>query len=298
MDIRIPLGRLHYLFEDPLPLRIVRRRSARQQEPAVDMLLDEPIGRYHPHRVFQAIEPGDLGDDRFVVRDAILGKDPVDHLLRQFPVLVAQRIDGRGDQELPDGQSPGEGGRRKYGRIVLHDKLLQKSPDLLFRLRQIDVAAPDPFVVRPFLHQDNRLGIVDEDDIAGGIHLRKIAPARFHEYLEILLADIDLSAVQGVMEFLRDLEELFSPLDHIPANIQPQLPKQGDHPAEDLRHAAADGRGVDIQYPLSPQVLGDQPEILNHGFPDDRGIVIDLYHGCSISLSIIAEMVRRKSSIV
>ena len=160
------------------------------------------------------------------------------------------------------------------------------------------MAAPDPFVVRPFLHQDDRLGVVDEDDIAGDLHLRKIAPARFHEYLEILLADIDPSAVQGVVEFLRDLEELFSPFDHVPVNVQSQLPKQGDHPAEDLRHAAADGRGVDIQYPLSLQMPGDQPQVLHDGFPDDRNIVIDLCHSYPISLSIIAVMVRRKSSMV
>ena len=126
--------------------------------------------------------------------------------------LSLKRIDGRGDEELPDGQSPGEGRRRKYGRIVLHDELLQKPPDLLFWVRQIDVAAPDPFVVRPFLHQDDRLGVVDEDDIGGGVHLLQVVPARLHEYLEILLADIDPSAVQGVVEFLRDLEELLPPL--------------------------------------------------------------------------------------
>ena len=139
---------------------------------------------------------------------------------------------------------------------------------------------------------------MDEDDIGGGVHLRQIAPARLHEYLEILLADIDPSAVQGVVEFLRDLEELFSPFDHVPAHVQSQLPKQGNHPAEDLRHAAADGRGVDIQYPLSLQMPGDEPQVLHDGFADDRNIVIELSHSYPISFSIIAVMVRRKSSIV
>ena len=149
-----------------------------------------------------------------------------------------------------------------------------------------------------FLHQGDRLGIVDEDDIVGGIHLLQIAPARLHEYLEILFADVGCSAVQGVMEFLRDLEELPPPFDHVPANIQPQFLEQRNHPVEDLRHAAADGRGVDVQYPLSPQMHGDEPQVLHDGFPDDGDIVIDLYHGYRISFSINEVMVRRKSSIV
>ena len=88
------------------------------------------------------------------------------------------------------------------------------------------------------------------------------------------------------------------PFDHVPVNVQSQPSEQGDHPAEDLRHAAADGRGVDIQYPLTPQMPGDQPQVVYDGFPDDRNIVIDLRHSYPISLSIKPVMVRRKSSIV
>ena len=84
------------------------RTSADEQEPAVHRPADQAERLDHADGVFQPVEAGDLRDQRLVLRDLQPMEDRLDRLGGQLAVLVAERVNGRGDQELADRQPLGE----------------------------------------------------------------------------------------------------------------------------------------------------------------------------------------------
>ena len=73
-------------------------------------------------------------------------QDPVLFFGGEFPVLVAQRIDGRVNQELGDGKLAGKSGQRENSRVIFYNEIAAKKvPDLPLGIGNVDMATPDPF---------------------------------------------------------------------------------------------------------------------------------------------------------
>ena len=77
------------------------------------------------------------------------------------------------------------------------------------------------------------------------------SPVHVDEEIKVVSGDGDVHAVQGVVHVLGNGEEPLVPFDHVPPGVDAQVLEEGDHPGQDLRHPAPDGRGVDVQDGLS-----------------------------------------------
>ena len=83
--------------------------TPREDKPAIMVLAGQTIGVDDAEEIAEAIEPGDLKNDRFVAGDG----QPLENVLHftagQFPVFVAQRVNGWVDQILRNVQPLGKG---------------------------------------------------------------------------------------------------------------------------------------------------------------------------------------------
>ena len=85
--------------------------------------------------------------------------------------------------------------------------------------------------------------------------------------IEIALLERHRQSLQGVVEGLGDAIEVGRSGNDFPAGVDPQLLHQRNHPAQDLGHAAADPRGVDVHDPLARQPLGQPAEPFTSRWP-------------------------------
>ena len=109
MDIRVICGGGLHFREDRFPFGVVDHPTPCQHKSAIMVLAGQTIGVNDTEEVAEAIEPGDLKNDRFVARDG----QPLENVLHftagQFPVFVAQRVNGWVDQILRNVQPLGKG---------------------------------------------------------------------------------------------------------------------------------------------------------------------------------------------
>ena len=75
------------------------------------------------------------------------------------------------------------------------------------------------------------------------------------------------------MEELGRVEELLLAEDHVPVGVEADVAHQRHDRVEDLRDAAAERGGADVQDALSLQRLGERPDPLGQLFSDDVGVV-------------------------
>ena len=110
------------------------------------------------------------------------------------------------------------------------------------------------------------LRVVDEDEV--GVLKDRLQRAR------VLLVDIlveveearrevDRIALKGVVEALRDVEEIGVPLNDLPHGLQSEVFHQGNQPHQDLGHTSAEARRVDVDDGLALQGLGQLLELLD-----------------------------------
>ena len=93
------------------------------------------------------------------------------------------------------------------------------------------------------------------------------------EDLPLLVAERLLGALQRVVEELGRVEELFLAEDHVPVGVEADVAHQRHDRVEDLRDAAAEGGGADVQDALSLERLGELADLLGQLFADDVGVV-------------------------
>ena len=153
--------------------------------------------------------------------DAITSKDVEDELRRQLAIFFRKRIDGRMKKILGNGKLFGEFWGGKDRRVVMRDIVFQKIPDGGMRMREIDVAAPDP-VVSVFSTVGDQAGglrIVDhhkfgvEGEALGVFFV--VGPEDFKVARLWMIG----SAVQRVVEGFGDLEEIFAAGHDFPADV-------------------------------------------------------------------------------
>src|SRR5205823_9863987 len=100
MNIRVMRGIGLHFRENRFAFGVVDHSSPCQNKPAMLVLAGQTIGVDDAEEIAEAIESGDLKNDRFVARDG----QPIENALHftagQVPVFVAQRVNGWIDQIL------------------------------------------------------------------------------------------------------------------------------------------------------------------------------------------------------
>jgi len=141
-DVRVSVRLFPHFRQDLVPLRVVVRRAAHQQQSRIHVGLNLQERLHDTQRILQSVETGDLRHQGFVRRDLQPVQDRADFRVGEITVLVAQRVDGRRDQVLRDGQGLGERGGREDAGVIFFHVGFQESPHAGLRTGQVDVAPP------------------------------------------------------------------------------------------------------------------------------------------------------------
>ena len=145
------------------------------------------------------------------------------------------------------------GGQVPDGRVVFLDHRLQAGDRRRVRLGEVDVAAPDPVaaLLRGAAAQADRLRVVDDDRVPLALQALGVDRVDLVEDLPLLVAQRLLGALQRVVEELGRVEELLLAEDHVPVGVDADVAHQRHDRVEDLRDAAAESGGADVQDALA-----------------------------------------------
>ena len=102
MDILISFCRAFYRLQDLSRFRVIGSNSTCQRQLAIHIPFHLSVDLYNPYRILKVIKSRNLGDHRLVIFYIIVQQGLINNLLRQFSVFVAQRVNGRGYEELSD----------------------------------------------------------------------------------------------------------------------------------------------------------------------------------------------------
>ena len=236
------------------------------------------VGVDHADRVLPGVEAGDLGDQRPVDVDPELVADEGGVVGREGHVLRRERVDRRRDDaDAVVAVDPVRhvGGHVPDGRVVLLDQRLQAGDRRRVGLGEVDVAAPDPVaaLLGGAAPQPDRLRVVDDDRVPLALQALGVHRVDLVEQLPLLVAQRLLGALQRVVEELGRVEELFLAEDHVPVGVEADVAHQRHDRVEDLRDAAAEGGGADVQDALPLQRLGQLADLLDQLLAGDVGVV-------------------------
>ena len=143
-------------------------------------------------------------------------------------------------------------------------------------------------VERHELAQRAGLRVVDEDEVVVLRELGGVAPVDALVDLAHLVGDLERHPLQAVVEALGDVEEVVVGGQHLPLGLEADVVHQRHERVEDLGHAAAERRGVDVQDALAPQALAELDDLAVVVLEDDALVVgdrlvadVDVAHGTS-----------------
>ena len=150
------------------------------------------------------------------------------------------------------------------GRVVLLDQRLQAGDRGRVRLREVDVAAPDPVpaLVGGPAAQPDRLRVVDDDRVPLAFEALGVQRVDLVEQLPLLVAERVVGSLQRVVEELGRVVELFLAEDHLPVGVEAGVPHQRHDRVEDLRDAAAERGRADVQDAVALERLRERPDLL------------------------------------
>ena len=200
---------------------------------------------------------------------------------RERHVLGGERIDrgrpdarGRQRRRRP-GRTPAGGRSAASWRPIARQ---QEVEHLRIRRREVDVAAPDPVVgvVARVLDHPGRLRVVDDHEVVLalerlGVH-RVVAP----EDLLLLLGQPGRVALERVVNRLRDVEELVLAVDDLPLRVEPGVAHERHERVEDLRDAAAERGGREVQDALAGEGLRQRADLVHEAASGDRSVVPEM----------------------
>ena len=129
-----------------------------------------------------------------------------------------------------------------------------------------------PFSVRA-APQADRLRVVDDDRVPLALQALGVDRVDLVEELPLLVAQRLLGALQRVVEELGRVEELLLAEDHVPVGVEADVAHQRHDRVEDLRDAAAEGGGADVQDAVALQRLGELADPLDQLLAGDVGVV-------------------------
>src|SRR5256885_7128047 len=93
------------------------------------------------------------------------------------------------------------------------------------RIRQVDVAAPDPFAAIAFLgaNEPSGLRIVDDEEVFDELHALSVLLVVHQEDVKDLLGRVIVASVQRVVESLGDFEEIVAAGNNLPLSLDFEL---------------------------------------------------------------------------
>ena len=280
LDVGVAVGVLEGLLEELPALGVVGRHRADQRQLRLrDVLGHLAVGVDHPHRVLPGVEARDLGDQRPVDVDPELVADEGGVVGGEGHVLRRERVDRRRDDagSRRDAAHPGRdvGGQVPDGGVVLLDHRQQAGDRRRVGLGEVDVAAPDPVaaLLLGAAAQPDRLRVVDDDRVPLALQALGVDLVDFVEELPLLVAERLLGALQRVVEELGRVEELLLAEDHVPVGVEADVAHQRHDRVEDLRDAAAERGGADVQDALPLERLGQLADPLGQLLAGDVGVV-------------------------
>src|SRR5262245_44925639 len=136
-DVGVVAGRVHDFLQHYRAFRIVGGAAAGQNQLAVNVLLDQLVGLDHAHRIFQAIEAGNLGQDRARTIDTEIVANFIDITLFQVPVFLRQRIDRRIKKILRYVELASKRRGREDRSVILLDHRFEEVPYARVRVGKI-----------------------------------------------------------------------------------------------------------------------------------------------------------------
>jgi hypothetical protein len=128
----------------------------------------------------------------------------------------------------------------------------EERPHLLHRLGEIDVASPHP-PSRPaaLLLEEGQhgqgLGVVDEDEVGVGLEPLGVVADTVQVGVLERVGPRDRHALEGVVDELRDREELVRAVEELPFRVDPQVLEEGDVRGQELGHAAPEARAAHVE---------------------------------------------------
>ena len=231
---------------------IVRGEIAQQHQPRIDLLAREFERLYHALGIFPWIEARNLYNQGEISWNLIVRKPFVDFLVAEFSVFDVEGIDRGHDHPMGRLHFMGKFLTAKNHYVVAIDPTPQIFPCPGVWLREIEMAAPDPgTLLFVMLDQRKWLRIVHDHKVV----LQEIAKAVFINHLfenfPFDARQIDLCALERVVHFLCDREEIGRALNHAPFGAQTEaVPKQRER-RKCFGHATAVVGRIEIRHAQS-----------------------------------------------
>ena len=110
LDVRVAFGGVLRFFQNGCPLGIVGCPAAREHQLAIKIATDNAIGADNADGIFEAVEAGDLREDGAEMVDAVPGEDIEYEFRREVAIFFRERVDGRVEKILRNGELLGEFG--------------------------------------------------------------------------------------------------------------------------------------------------------------------------------------------
>ncbi len=180
VDVGVAVGVGHRLVEELPALGVVGgHRTDQRQLHLGDVLLDQPVGVDHAHRVLPRVEARHLAQQRAVHVDSELVAHVRGVLGREGHVLGRQRVDrGRADVHRRAVHAAGHVVLEVEDRAVVGaDERDEPLDGRGVRRGEVDVAAPDPAprLLRHVLVDRRRLRVVHDDRVPAARQLLGVA---------------------------------------------------------------------------------------------------------------------------
>ena len=121
-------------------------------------------------------------------------------------------------------------------------------------------------------HPDG-LRVVDDDEVVVVLELLRIQLLVAPEDLALLLVEPLRISLERVVDRLRDVVELLRAADDPPLDLEPGVLHQRDERVVDLRDAAAERRGRQVDDALAGQRLGEPPDLVHQAARRDRRVI-------------------------
>src|SRR5690349_2141753 len=129
LDVRIVIRFAHHFLEDNGAFGVVRSAAARENQLAIEVALHDSISADDADRILQAVEARNLSQYRAHRVNLIAPESFLDKVRVEGAVFLGERIDGRVEKILRDGELPGKLWRRKHCTVIAGDKFLEEFPN-------------------------------------------------------------------------------------------------------------------------------------------------------------------------
>ena len=160
-------------------------------------------------------------------------------------------------------------------RVVLAHVRHQVIDRVRVRRGEVDVAAPDPRarLLRHVSSDRRGLGVMDDDHVPAALDLLRVHLVVALEDRPFLVAERVRVALERVVEALGRVVELLAAEHHLPLGLDSHVVHQRDQRVEDLRDAATERGGGQVEHAKALEALRELANLLYERPSDQVGVV-------------------------